>query len=178
MTFKLVVEHIHGIALAKGCRRPYAKTALGILLTLAKKTTFPLVDSAWIDDLLKRAAWGKMDDETFIVLLRLSALRKEEDAAADSETLPGQGFDLTQRGEADPRFPGETVASEHSTPEYALLSKVLQNVKTCGAQGGSWQDEAVYGGLIAIKDIPQLRLCLPKVEFLQTLSKSIEKEEG
>ena len=177
MTFKLVVEHIHGIVLAKGRRRRYAVTALGILVTLAKKTTFPLVDPTWINDLLKRAARGEMNDETFIVLLRLSALRKEEDAAANPETLPGPGFDHVQQDEADPQFPGETVTPEHPTSEYTLFNQIMRNVMTCGAQEGGWWDDAVHGGLIAIKDIPELRFCLPKVEFLQTLSKAMEKWE-
>jgi len=177
-TFKQVVEHIYGIVLAKGRRRRHTKTALEILLNLVKKTTFPLVEAAWINDLLKTASCGGMDDETFVVLLRLSALRREEDVAADSETLPGQGFNLIQRKEADPGFTGETVTPEHPAPEYTLLSQVLQNVKTCGAQEGGWQDEAVYGGLIAIRDIPGLRYSAPKVEFLQTLSKAMEKWEN
>jgi len=177
-TFKLVVEHIHGIVLAKGRRRRHTKTALEILLNLAKKTTFPLVEAAWINDLLETASGGEMDDETFVVLLRFSALRKEEDVAADSETLSGQGHNPTQRDEVDPRPTGETVTPEQPAPEYALLSQVLQNVKTCGAQEGGWQDEAVYDGLIAIRDIPELRLCPPKAEFLQTLFKAIEKGEN
>jgi hypothetical protein len=45
----MVVEHIHGMVLAPGRRRRYAKTALEILLTLVKKTTLPLVDAAWIN---------------------------------------------------------------------------------------------------------------------------------
>jgi hypothetical protein len=76
LAFGSVVEHIHEIVLAKGHRRNFAKTALEILLVLVKKAPFPLVDAVWIDDLLKRAACGKLDDEIFTALLRLSALRK------------------------------------------------------------------------------------------------------
>ena len=173
-TFKIVVEHIHGTVLNPGLQlrvlnqgrqRRYANTALEILLALVKKTTLPLVDSAWINDLLKSAACGNIPDDTFFILLRLSARRTEEDAVADWE-MPYH----VQHGEVDPLSPGET-------PEYTLLARVSQSVKTCSAQGDGWQDDAVYGGLIAIRDIPGLESCLPKVEFLQTLSKAMEKEE-
>ena len=177
-TFKMVVEHIHRIVLANGRRRRYARAALEILLTLVKKTTLPLVDSAWINELLKSAAWGDIPGDTFSVLLRLSARRRGEDTAADSEMPYEYDYDHIQHGEVDPLSPGETVTSENPTPEYTLLAKVLQNVKTCGAQEDGWQDDAVYGGLIAIRDIPGLGSCLPKVEFLQTLSKAMEKGEN
>ena len=176
-TFRMVVEHIHGITLARGPRHGYAKTALEVLLALAKKTTLPLVDAAWINELLKSAAWRNTRGDTFSVLLRLSARRKEEGTTADSEMVLGQDYVHVQRGEADPQSLRGTVTSENSTPEYALLVQVLQNIKTCSAQQGGWQDEAVYGGLIAIRDIPGLRFCLPRVEFLQILSKAMEKWE-
>jgi hypothetical protein len=178
-TFKMVVEHLHGIVLANGRRRRYAKTALEILLNLAKKakTSFPPVDGVWINDLLKRAAWGKMDDETFTVLLRFSALRKEEDAAIISEIPSERDYDHIQRNEANPQSPGWTVRPEQPTPEYTLLDLVLRNVKACSAQKDGWQDDAVYGGLIIIKDIPGLQFCLPEAGFLETLSKAMEKEK-
>ena len=177
-TFESVVEHIHGIVLAKGHRRRYAKTALGIIYTLVKKTPFLLVHAAWTNELLKRAARGCMDDETVTVLLRFSSLRKADDVMIDidAEAPPGQDYDTIRRREADPQPPGETVGPENPTPEYTLLDLILRNVKTCGAQKDGWQDDAVYGGLIAIRDIPGLRTCLPKAEFLETLSKAMEKE--
>ena len=178
-TFKLVVEHIHAIALTKGRRHSYAKTALEILVTLVEKTSFLLVDAAWINDLLERAAWGKMDDELFTTLLRLSAFRKEDDAAVDPEIPPGPGQDIDciQQGEADPLSPGGTMRPEDTTPQYTLFDLVLRNVKTCSEQKGGWQDNAVYGGLTATGDIPGLRSYLPKDEFLETLSKAMEKSE-
>ena len=109
LTFKLVVEHIHGIVLTKGHRRRYARHALEILVTIVKKASFPLVDTAWINDLLKRAAWGKMDDEPFIALLRFSALRKEDDATTDTDILPSQEYDYIGPGEAGPWSPGGTM---------------------------------------------------------------------
>ena len=177
-TLESVVEHIHTIVLTKGRRRRYAKTALEILVTLVKKTSFPLIDSVWINDLLKRAGRGGTDDETFVVLLRFSGLRKGDDTVAHPGIPSGQDYDLIQRDEANPRSPGGTVGPEIPTPEYTLIEKVLQNVKTCGAQKDGWQDDAVYGGLTAIRDTPGLRFCPPEVEFLETLSEAMEKETG
>ena len=171
-TFKLVVEHIHGIALTKGRRRLHVRAALEILVTLVRKTLFPLVDGAWINDLLKKAAWGKMDDESFTALLRFSALRKENDAAIDSEIPPTQDYD---HNEADSLSPGVTVRPEDHTPESALLDLVLRNIGGCSAQKDGWQDDAVHGGLVAIRDIPGLRFYLLQAKFLETLSKAMEK---
>jgi hypothetical protein len=176
-TFKLVVEHIHGIVLAEGHRRQFAKPALEILLVIAKKTSSPLVDAVWINSLLKRAAWRKMDDGAFTILLRFSALRKGDDAAIDPETPPALDYDHIQRDEADPQSPGGTVRPEGPTPEYTLLDLVLRTVKIRGEQEDGWQDDAVYGGLMTIRDTPGLQFCLPEPAFLETLSKVMEKWE-
>jgi len=176
----MVVEHIHLVVSAKDHRRPDAKVALEILFTLVKKTTVPLVDSAWINCLLRRAAEGDIEDDTFVVLLRFSARRREEDTAADSDIPYGRDCGHVQSGEVDPSHLGGVtiVTSENPTPGYTLLEKVLRNIETCGAQEGGWQDEAVYGGLITVRDIPGLQFYLPTVEFLQTLSKAMEKGEN
>ena len=158
LTFKLVVEHIHKIALEKRRRRRYANPALEIIHTLARKISFPFVDAVWINSLLKSAAWGNVGDETFTTLLRLSALRKEEDAAADLEVPPGQDIDYTKQGEADPQSPGGTVRSEDRTPEYALFDLVLRNIKIRGEEEDGWQDDAVYGGLTAIRRSEERRV--------------------
>ena len=134
-TFKLVVEHIHGIALTKGRRHLHARAALEILVTLVRKTSFPLVDGARINDLLKKAVWGKVGDEPFTALLRFSALRKENDAAKDSEIPLTQDYD---HNEADPLSPGVTVRPEDHTPESALLGLVLRNIGGCSAQKDGW----------------------------------------
>jgi len=176
LTFKSVVEHIHGIVLAKGYRSHHAKTTLEIIHTLVKKAPFLPVDAVWINKLLKSAARGKMDDETFTALLRLSGLREVDDTAASLRILSAQDNDHIEQGEPNPQPPGGTVKAETPTPEYALLDLILRNVKACGAQKDGWKDDAVYGGLIAIGDIPGLRFCLPKAEFLETLSKAMEKE--
>jgi len=177
-TFEFVVEHIHGIVLARGHRRRYAKTALEIIHTLAKRASFLFVDAAWINNLLKRAAWGKMDDGTFTVLLRFSVLRRGDDAMIDSEIPSAQDIHRIQQ-DADPQSLRGTVRAENSTPEYTLFDLVQRNVKACGGQKDGWQDDTMYGGLIAIKDIPGLRTCLPEAEFLETLSKAMEgKTEG
>ena len=172
-----MVEHIHKIALEKRHRRRHANPALEIVHTLARKISFPFVDAVWINGLLKSAAWGNVGDETFTTLLRLSALRKEDDVAVDSEVPPGQDIDYTQQGEVDPQSPGGTVRPEDRTPEYVLFDLVLRNIKIRGEEEDGWQDDAVYGGLTAIRDIPGLRFCLPKDEFLETLSKAMEKPE-
>ena len=172
--FKEVVEHICMMVFSKDRRHRHAKTALEILLNLVKKTPFLFVDAAWINDLLKRAAWKKMGGGAFIVLLRLSALRKMDEAAAGLETTAGRDSNHIERDEADP---GDVVTSENQTPEYALLEQVFRNVDSCSAQENGWKDDAVYGGLIALKDLPGLRICDPKKEFIQTLSRAMEKQE-
>ena len=168
-----VVEHTCQIVFSGGRRKKYAKDALETLLSLVKKTTIPFVDAAWIDDLLKRAAWEEMDDDKFTVLLRLSALRKSDEAATGPEATGGNDVDHFKPNEADP---GGIATSENPTPEYALLDQVLRIVDVYGTQD-DWEDDAVYGGLIAIKDFPGVRLCNPKEEFIRTLSKAMEKRE-
>ena len=169
-----MVEHICQIVFSKGRRKKYAQEALETLLSLVKKTRIPFVDAAWIDDLLKRAAWKHMDDEKFAVLLRLSALRKTDEAATGQETTAGHDFGHFKPNEA---VPGGIVTWENPTPEYALLDKVLRIVDICGAQEDGWEDDAVYGGLIAIMGLPGVHLCDPKEEFIRTLSKAMEKRE-
>ena len=176
-TFKVVIEHIHGIILARGRRRRHAEKALGILFTLVKNTTLPLVDGAWINGLLASAAVANMDDEQFTLFMRLSARRKEEEAVAGVEATPEQERVHIQGG-TNPSIRGETVTSESPTPEYTLFSKIMRNVRTCIEKESGWQDEAVYGGLIAIRDIPRLGTCLPDRDCIRTLSKAMEKEEG
>ena len=169
-----MVEHTCQIILSKGRRKHYAKEALETLLSLVKKTTLPFVDGAWIDDLLKRAAWTKMGDETFTVLLRLSALRKTDETVTGPETTGGHDYDHVEGNEVDP---GGIVTSENPTPEYALLDQVLRNVDICGAQADGWEDDAVYGGLITIRNLPGLGFCDPKADFIRTLSGAMEKDK-
>ena len=161
-TFKMVVEHVHGLVLTRSHRhRDAIPMALEILLTLVKKAALPLVDSAWMNELLKSAAGGDMDDDTFALFLRLSAQRKEDDAAMPSN-----------RDNAHAR--GGVASPETTTSEYTLFTKILQNVKTCREREGGWQDDAVYGGLTAMRDIPQLGSFHPDRDFLVTLSKAME----
>ena len=170
-TFKLVAEHIHGIALHGGRRRRYARTALEIILTLVKKTTFPFVDTPWINGLLRSAAEGNMNDEAFVLFLRLRALTKEEPSSAQDYVT------ITNR-ETDPDNPERTVASETPTSEYILFSMISKNIEACSGREDGWHDEAVYGGLIAIRDIDRLGACLPKLNFLKTLSGAMEKPDA
>ena len=174
-TFKTVIEHIHGIILARGRRHRHAEKALEILLTLSKKITLPLVDATWINELLKSAAGGNMNDERFTQFMRLSARRKEEETTPNTETPSGQEH---VQGGMKPSSHGETVPSEIPTPEYVLFSKIMRNVRACVEKEGGWQEEVVYGGLVAIRDIPRLGSCLPEGDSLRTLSKAMEKEES
>ena len=169
-TFKLVIEHIHGIILARGRRRRHTKTALDLIYTLARKTALPLFDAPWICGLLMRAARGNMGDDNFPLFLRLSARRKEE----DMEPPPYHGC---IRNHADPESPRGITPPETITPEYILFVKVMQNVRACSKEDDGWQDEAVYGGLIAIRDIPRLGSCLPDSDSLETLYEAMEKSQ-
>ena len=174
----MVVEHIHETALdSAGRRRRYARTALEILLLLAKKTTFPLVDVPWINELLRRAAaGGKMDDNVFVLFLRLRTLGKEKDCAADGQLPTGSDFAHVQDLESDLHSLGGAVTSAAPTSERILLSTISKNIKTCSDREGGWEDEAVYGGLIVIRDIHHLWACLPEVSFLKTLAEAMEKD--
>ena len=169
-TFRAVVEHIHSLVLNRGRRRRHAETALEILVTLVKKaleipvtlvkktsttladTPLPLVDGAWIMQLLRSAA-GSMDDERFTLFMRLSARRKEEEASPNVES------------------------SGAPIPEDIFFNKIMHNIQICTQEEGGWRDEAVYGGLITIRDIPGLGTCLPESESLQTLSRAMENGE-
>ena len=176
LTFKLVVEHIHRLILSRGRRRRNAKTALDILCTLVKKTAFPLIDPAWMRGLLKSAAGGNMDDETFAMFLRLSA-RREEDTAADVATQHGRGHVAAQGGEPGPQSPGEITPHDTVTLEHTLFIKILHNVRTRSKLEGIWQDEAVCGGLIAMKDIPRLGSFLADSDSLGVLFKVMEETQ-
>jgi len=117
-----------------------------------------------------------MDDGTFTLFLRLSARRKDEDPA-DAGPPPGQDDVHVQGGEMDPQPPGGAVTSETSTPEDTLFSKILKNVKTCIEGKDGWQDEAVYGGLITMRDNPPPGPCSPEGDVLQTLYNAMEKSK-
>ena len=176
-TFKAVIEHIHGIVLAGGRRHRHAEKALEILVTLAEKTPLPLIDSAWITGLLRSAAGGGMDDKKFTLFMKLSARRKEEEAVTDAKTSLSQEHSDATGGTTGPAPHGGAVSSEIPITGGDLFCKIMHNVRTCVKKDG-WRDEAVYGGLIAIRDIPELGSCIPTAESLQTLSEAMEKEEG
>jgi hypothetical protein len=169
-TFRMVVEHIHDIVLAGSRRHRHAAQALEILLILVKHTTVPLVDSAWINVLLKRVAEvgmvGDKADEEFTLLLRLSARRTEEDATVDTEL---GGFVLVQGFGTDPQFLGTAITSAIPTADDTLFRKVMKNIRVCVERDYDWQDDAVYGGLVAIRDIHRLEPSIFDDETLQTL---------
>jgi len=176
-TFKMVVEHIHGLILARGRRRRYTKIALEILLVLAKRSTIALVDRTWINGLLKRASRGNMGNDRFTLFLRLSARRKEEDAIADTETPPFWDYTHTLEGETVPLSLMGATSPEAITPEYSLFIKISQNVLACSEKDSGWQDEAVYGGLIAMRDVPRLGSLPPDSDSLGMLFKAMEKTQ-
>ena len=171
LTFKEVAKHIHAIVLADGPRRPFATAALEILLTLVKKATSPLFDSAWITGLLQSGAKENMDHDIFVLFLRFGASRAEEADAVDEDPPLDKGYVQVQDTP-------KTVASRDPTPEYTLFSFIAKHIKTCSEQEGGWQDDAVYGGLIAIRDIPRLGSCLPEVSFLEMLSDAMERSKS
>ncbi|KAF9782745.1 hypothetical protein BJ322DRAFT_168803 [Thelephora terrestris] len=152
-TFKMVVEHIHKIVLAGSRRRRHASQALVTLLTLVKATNLPLVEARWINGLLKDAAKGDMPDGKFALFLRLSARRTEEETAIDA----GAG------------------APEASLSDRLLFKKIMKSIKTCAHQDHNWQDETVYGGLIAIRDIRQLGPSLFDDAALETLYDAMDQ---
>ena len=164
-TFKLVVEHVLGTALAGSRRYRHVAEALKILLTLVKLTTLPLVNATWIHELLKRAASSKISDEEFTLVLKLSAWRKEEGAAVNT----GVGDPPVQHFEADPQSLEKTATSEAPTSDDTLFRKVMEAIQTC-----SWQDEIVYGGLLAIRDVRQLGPSLFDDEILQTFHEATD----
>ena len=175
-TFKAVVGHIHDHVMTRGRRRRHAKTALEILLLLIKKTTTTPIDAGWINDLLESGARGNMDDNTFTMFLKLSARRNEEDTTtADGGTTPCEGY--FHGFGLDPQSPGGIESPVTPNQEHPLFVKISQNVQSRSERQGGWQDDAVYGGLVAMRDIPQLGLYLPDSNFLETLSKAMRKGE-
>ena len=156
-TFKTVVEHIHGLAVVRG-RRHHAKKALEILIVLVMKATLPLVDATWIRKLLDEATRKNISDDIFTLFLRLNAERNEEGVMVDVEIPPGPDY-----------------ANNPTDPEYALFIKILQNVRARITQGWGWKDTAVYGGLIAIRDIPRLGSFPPDNDFLGRLFEAMER---
>ena len=164
-TFKKVVEHIHDTALNGSRRYRHVAEALEILLTLVSHTTLPLVDPAWINGLLRRAANSGMAGDEFTTLLKLSAWRKEEGVTVNA----GVGDSPIQGLGTDPQSLERTATSGAPTPDDALFRKVMKTIQTCG-----WQDEAVYGGLLAIKDIRRLGLSIFDDDALQTFHKAMD----
>ena len=169
-TFELVVEHIHRLILARGRRHRHTKKALEILLTIVKKSPLPIVDTKWITGLLESAARGNMGNDEFTSLLRLSALRREEDVPTESSF--GQDSVQIKKGDVEPPSPRGIT-----TPEYNFFLAILRSVRTCAEKADGWEDDAVYGGLIAMRDIPGLGSFPPDPDSnpLGTLYEAMEK---
>lgn len=171
LAFKKVVEHAQWIASAPDHRPDCAKAALEVLLTLVKKATAPLVDAAWANQLLSNCITWDLGDDVFLLFLRLSARREEEYNTAEVGSQTGQDY---VHVETSPRSPGGTASPETHTAEDPLMVKILRNIRTCDDQESSWQEEAVYGGLLAMRDVLQLESRVPGGDFLQTLSRLME----
>ena len=172
----MVVQHIHRIAMHRSRRYHHTAKALEVLLKLVKHTNLPLFDPTWINELLKSGADAEreMEDEDFILFLRLNARRKGEDTGANAGTPVGQDPVHTTVTETDPQILARTVTSETSTPDNPLFKKVMRNIQACVAQESGWQDEAVYGGFIAIKDIRQLESSLIDDSVIQTFHDAMD----
>ena len=100
------------------------------------------------------------------LLLKLSAWRKEEGVTVDT----GVGDYPIQHFETDPQALGTTATSEAPTPDGTLFSKVMKTIQEYG-----WQDEAVYGGFLAIRDIRRLGPSLFDDDALQTFHEALNR---
>jgi hypothetical protein len=180
-----VVQHIHDIILAGSRRCRHTTTSLEILLSIAKHhaslpltplpittpplTNPPLIDAAWIYQLLKDAAEKDVADGEFILFLRLSARRKEEDSTVAAETPPDQEGAHTPDLKTDQMSLGRPVTTETPTLNDTLFNKIMKSIQTCVTGEDGWDDEAIYGGLIVIKDIRRMGPSLLDDGVLQTL---------
>jgi len=118
-----------------------------------------------------------MDDKKFTLFMKLSARRKEEGAVTDVKTSSIQEHADATGGTTGPAPHGGAVSSETPVTGGGLFCKIMHDVRTCVKKDG-WRDEAAYGDLIALRDIPEPGSCIPTVESLQTLSEAMEKGEG
>ena len=139
---------------------------------LVKWTTLSFVSPTWINGLLNSAANGNMADEQLTHFLSLSAQRKDDEFTSrplshDHGHFQGVGIEL--------RLLTGTTTSESPSPEHVLFSTVFKSIKVRSEQENGWEDEAIYGGLVAIRDICRLESLHPEVGFLQVLSGAMEK---
>ena len=111
-----------------------------------------------------------MTDEEFTLFLRLSARRPEGEATVDTEL---GDFVLIQGFGADPQSLERTVTSQAPTPDDALFDKIMTNIQTCVNRDRGWQDETIYGGLLAIRDIRQLEPSIFDDDTLQAFHEAM-----
>ena len=106
-----------------------------------------------------------MTDGEFTLFLRLSARRKDEDSTIAGEIASGQDA----RGpETDPQSLARPVMTE-ITLDRTLFNKIMKNIEICVKEEDGWLDDAVYGGLIVIRDSRQLEPSLFDYGALETL---------
>ena len=168
-TFEMVIEHIHQIIFARSRHYDYAVQALEILLTLVKNDRFPFIDAAWTNELLKRAVEGGVTDEHFTLFLRLSVWRKDSDDIVDT----GVGdFVVMLYSEADQKPLRRTTTLQAPTPDDILFGKIMEYIQDRVKRDEGWQgdEDAVYGGLLAIRDIRRLEHSPFDDNTLQTLN--------
>ena len=162
LTFKMVVEHLYEISLTGSRLQFHVAEALKILLTLVKHTSpsLALIDPVWINELLRSAADDNMPDEEFILLLKLSAWRKERGAAVNA----GAGDFLIHGFGTDPQALERTATSQAPTPDDTLFRKVMETIN-----GRGLQEEVAHVCLLAIRDIRRLGPSLFDDDTLQTV---------
>ena len=153
----MVAEHIHKLVLGRVHRARHSNHALELVLTLTDQAPFPYIDVTWtwINKVLESAAEGRIEDRTFFLFLRLRGLRKQATIAHISAT----------NCEAD--------TSHQSAVGYPLFSRILEAINTCSEQEHRWEGDAIYGGLLAIRDIRGIGTCPPE-GFLKTFFDAME----
>ena len=166
-TFQLVVEHIQNTALTGGYRYRHVAEALMILSTLVRRSSLesPLVDAAWITELLIHAAMGDVADDEFTQLLAFRAWGRNKGDTVD----PWVGNSLIRDLGTNPQSFGTTATSEALTSDDILFRKVMKIIQTRGRQ-----EEVFYGGLLAIRYIRCLGPSLFDDDALQTFHEALD----
>lgn len=170
LTFKKVVDHIHKIILDRGFRAQLAGDALDIILTLVEKRKIPsnVAALAWIDELLGRAAVGRMRDDLFAKFLRLRGLWMVDDATSFAGPAPV---------EFETSVPNDTlfkVEFKSSVPKDILFNAIWRAIKDFSGDENGCGDQAMYGGLVTIRGMLQQGPHQPDPSFLKMLYEAME----
>ena len=57
---------------------------------------------------------------------------------------------------------GEQDDHGNPNPDHILFDKIMWNICACVEKESGWQDEAMHGGLVAMRDIPRLKSQRPQ----------------